>query len=272
VKLLRSIPIQALPLALALGLAFAGPPVSAAAAPDPAAVSAARAQLQQGVNQNKVETILGARGRFEALAAAEPKVALLPYWIAVADWRVTGMLQRSNPRLARATCDHGLAALERALALEPRLAEAIALKGGLLGLSLGLPGAPDMMSVGMQMEGLYERAVTLDSLSPTVRFLEGLNTLHKPAFVGGGADKALPRLQRAIAAYDRHVVRDPLTPDWGHDDACLWAGRAALQAGDPAAAGAFYDQALKANPDNGWVRSSLIPEADSLLAARKASR
>lgn len=254
-------------------LALALAPAVVAAGPNPATVSAAKAQLQQGVNANKVEVILAARGAFEQLAAAEPRVALLPYWVAVADWRVTAMLQRGNPKLAKATCDHGLAAVERALALEPKLAEGLALKAGLLGLSLGFRDAGDLMSVGMAMEGLYQRAAALDSLSPTVRFLEGLNTLYKPPFVGGGAERALPKLRRAIDAYARQRPAGPLTPDWGHDDACLWAGRAALQAGDPATARALYDQALAANPDNGWVKSSLIPEADSVLAkASKAGR
>lgn len=252
----------------ALLLLLLAVPAVALAAPDPAAVYAAKTRLQSGVNENRIDEILGARADFEKLAAADAKITLLPYWVAVADWRVTAMLQRSNPKLAKATCDHGLAALDRALALDARLADAVALRAGLLGLSLGLPGAPDLMSTGMTMENLFQRAAALDSLSPTVRFLDGLNTFYKPAFVGGGPDRALPKLRRAIVAYQQQRPSDPLTPDWGHDDACLWAGRAALKLGDAPGAKALYEQALGANPDNGWVRSSLIPEVDSVLAAR----
>jgi len=251
------------PLALVLtaGVTFA--------APDPAAVTAAKTNLQNAVNANQIDAILGARADFEALATADPKIALLPYWTAVADWRVTAMLQQKNAKVAKAACDHGLAALDRALALDSKLADAIALRASLMGLSLGLPNPPDFMSTGMQMEKLYQRAAALDSLSPTVRFLEGLNTLYKPPFVGGGPEKALPKLKRAMAAYERQKTNGPLTPDWGHDDACLWAGRAALKIGDAETARALYEQALAANPDNGRVRSSLIPEADSVLATFK---
>jgi hypothetical protein len=97
--------------------------------------------------------------------------------------------------------------------------------------------------------------------------LDAINTLHKPPFVGGGADKALPKLEQTIELFAAETVKDSLAPHWGREDALIWAGRSALETGDPAAALGYYARALELNPANGWVRGTLVPEAEKAAAA-----
>ena len=63
------------------------------------------------------------------------------------------------------------------------------------------------------------------------------------------------------------TVTDPAAPDWGRDDVWTWAGRAAMKSGDSKGAVEAYRKALAANPNNGWVRHSLLPEAEKKVAA-----
>jgi tetratricopeptide (TPR) repeat protein len=239
----------------------------AGVAADPQTAASAKASLQRAVDAGRIEGVLTARAAFEALETADPKSPWPPYWVALADWRAVPMLQmRGNDKLAKATADHGLAAIERALGRRPHEPEALALQAGLLGLTLPFRDSGDLMSLGMQMQALYDEAAAGDSANPRVRFFEALNTMHKPRFVGGGAERALPRFIAAAAAFEHARTTDPLAPDWGRDDILLWAGRAALAAGDPKQAKALYERALAANPDNGWLTRTLIPQADSALA------
>jgi tetratricopeptide (TPR) repeat protein len=262
---IRSFPAGAALVACAVALAFATP----ARAYDAAAVAAAKTALQTAVNHGKSEEILAARARFDALSVTDPDAALLHYWVAVADWRVTPIFlgEGKDKAQAKKWCEEGIARCDKALKLDPKMGEALALKCGLQGLSLQYdPGK--MMTLGMGMESGMNRAQELSPKNPRVTLLDAISTLYKPAFVGGGADKALVKFEKAQALFAAETVTDPAAPDWGKDDVYVWSGRAASQGGDLKAAQAFYQKALAVNPENGWVKYSLLPGVEKKLAAK----
>ena len=263
--------VAALVVAAAALSLVAGP----ARAADAAAVSSAKTALQVAVDHGDPSAMLAARAQFAALSAGEPKSAGLHYWVALATWRAVPMLMADEKKKeqAKKLCKEAIERCDLALAIAPKHADAMALKAGLQGLWLSFePGA--MMTLGMQMEQEMTKARELEPENPRVALLEGVNTLHKPAFVGGGADKARAKFDQAIALFDKSAAgaaaaagdADALT--WGRDDACLWAGRAAMKEEKFDLALAYYKRALEANPNNGWVRKSLLPAAEKSLAGK----
>jgi tetratricopeptide (TPR) repeat protein len=252
-----------------------------ALAADAAAVAAAKSALTAAVNAGDPKAIVAARGTFAALAAAEPAVTAFDYWTALATWRVVPMLDdKEQEAQAKKLCKDAIDRCSRVLKAEPKHADAMALKAGLQGLWLSFdPGA--MMTLGMEMEQSMTRAGALAPANGRVAFLDGLNTLHKPAFVGGGTDKARAKFDQAIALFEKAApgiaaaaatrAGDPAAFDWGHDDAYLWAGRAAMKEKKYADAKSYYERALAANPANGWVRTRLLPEAEKQLAGKANS-
>jgi tetratricopeptide (TPR) repeat protein len=88
-----------------------------------------------------------------------------------------------------------------------------------------------------------------------------------PSFFGGGPEPALKEFRRAQSLFAPTASTAPTTPNWGSDDAYLWAGRAQMKLGDYEGAKKSYEQALQANPNNGWVRTSLLPEAEKSMAS-----
>jgi tetratricopeptide (TPR) repeat protein len=260
-------------VALAASFALAVRPAGAA---DSAAVAAAKGALQTGVDHGKPAEILAARAQFVALSLAEPDSPALHYWVALASWRAVPLMmddEKSKER-AKKLCKDGIEQCDRALARAPKHADAIALKAGLQGLWLSFdPGS--MMTLGMQMGVAMARARDLEPANPRVAFLDGINTFHKPAFVGGGADKARVLFDESIALFAKAGPAatagpsgDPGALDWGRDDAFIWAGRSAMKEKDYAAAKAYYEKALVANPNNGWVRHSLLPRLEKQLAGK----
>ena len=246
----------------------------AAHAADPSELVAAKRALKAAVDASDSRAVLAARARFEALRAAEPSSAALATWVATADWRAVSLLayREKDKKAAQKQCKAGIAVAEQAAKLDAGLPEAHAIQAGLLGLSIGL-GNPMVggMTTGPKIDAAESRARKLAPGNPRLLLIEGIGTIHKPSFVGGGADKALPKLREAIAAFEKETVSDSTAFDWGHDDAHAWAGQAAMKLGDAAAALSHYRKALEINPDNGWVRAILLPAAEKAMAAKGAS-
>jgi tetratricopeptide (TPR) repeat protein len=187
--------------------------------------------------------------------------------VAVADWRLVPRLP--DAKQAERYCKDGLEHAGRALERDPEWAEALAIKAALQGLSLRFePGS--MMTVGAELEGNLQRALRLAPRNPRIRLIEGINTLHKPAFVGGGPEKAMPKLEQARELFASESRADSTAPGWGAEDACIWAGRCAAMLGDHDAARDYYRQALALNPANGWVRGTLLPDLEKSAAADSA--
>ena len=268
----------ALVVAAAAGLALVSRPAHAGDDASAAEFSTAKALLQAGVDRGRIDDQLAARARFVALSAAQPESPALHYWVAFASWRLVPRLANdaATKEKAKKMCEDAIAHCDAALKQSPKMADAMALKAGLQGLSLSFdPGGAKMMTLGMEMEQSFGRARELEPKNPRVAFLEGINTLHKPAFVGGGADKARKRFDESIALFAQAGLDagagtsgDPATLDWGKDDAYTWAGRAAAKEKDWDAAQAYYEKALATNPNNGWVKHTLLPE----VAKQKAGK
>ena len=259
-----------------IAFALAAASVAAAAVPaarafDRGAVSAARRDLQAAVNHGDLPGMLAVRARLAALSAAEPDAALLHDWVAVATWRALPLETGKDRKLAEKLGDDAIDHAGKALAADPKDAEALAILGGLQGLMTGLRPS-DMMTLGPQSGANLARAAALAPDNPRVALLQGIGDLHKPAQFGGGPEAALPDFRRAQALFAKESVADSTAPDWGRDDAFLWEGQALARLNEWDKARDAYRHALEANPANGWVRTALLPEAEKKLAAAKDAK
>lgn len=244
--------------------------LAAPAAADRDAIAAAKQALQSGVNAGNAAAVLEARARFAALAAAEPGAALPHYWFAVATWRAVPLVGRTDRKQAVALGEEGLRHCDAALAADPKFAEALAVRGGLLGMLIGYGGG-SAMSLGPEADASLARAGGMQPDNPRILLLDGVGTLNRPKLFGGGAKKALALFEKSRAAFEAERATDAAAPDWGREDAWLWSGRAHDDLGEWGEAVAAYRKALEVNPEAGWVRNVLLPAAEKKLAGGKKS-
>jgi tetratricopeptide (TPR) repeat protein len=239
-----------------------------ASAPAAGPLDAPRAALQTGVDRGDLRAILAARSSFAALAAADARAAAPRYWVALSDWRALPLLMGTDREQARRLVQDGMQHAGEALALDPSSGAASALEAGLEGLAIGLdPGS--MMTLGPAAETHLANARRLSPSDPRVWLFDGIQALNKPAAFGGGVEPALERLTKATTLF-ASLAPDSDAYGWGRDDVHLWAGRAEMARHAYAAAIACFRRALAANPANGWVARSLLPEAEKALAATEA--
>jgi len=241
--------------AVTLVLPLAAVPPARAA--DPAKLVAATRTLEREAFAEHLDGLIQARADLEAMSNAEPESAVLHTWMATAAWRLVPRVK--DAKQAERFCKDGLRHAEQALKLDSKNAEALALKASLQGMSLRFdPGA--MMTIGPEIGSNMNRALQLAPENPRVLLIDAINTANKPAFVGGGADRALPKFKKALERFDTAAApADSTAPAWGKLDALIWAGRTSADLEDPAAARGYYERALAIDPANGWVRGSLLP-------------
>ncbi len=252
-------------LALVAGMTLAAAPARAV---EPAVLAEARATAY-AAQYDSVEALVAAHEQLAALSAANPDSPLLHYWVAYSDYRLIPRMMMRDKKQADRYCDDGVKHMDQAIAADPKNAEYIALKSGVMGLSIMV--APMRgMTVGNEIGDLQNQARALAPDNPRVALMEGINTMNKPGFVGGGAKKALPQLERAIALFAKAAPSDSTAIDWGYDDAYTWAGRAAAKLDKPAEARGYYQKALEINPQNGWVRYGLLPALDKAEKKEKS--
>jgi len=115
--------------------------------------------------------------------------------------------------------DAAQAALDKAGELAADAGEVAALQARIYQARLSVDPAGRTMTFGPKTTMYLAEAAEKYPRNPRVLFLLGQNLFHTPAAFGGGAERALPPLQGAIALFENVPVTDPLGPSWGQEQA-----------------------------------------------------
>jgi tetratricopeptide (TPR) repeat protein len=183
---------------------------------------------------------------------------LRAYTLAYVNSRLSPILPEARKGERGRLLDEAQAALEQALAANPRDAEAHALLGAVYGAKISASPVK-ALTLGPKVAAAFSRAEKLAPRNPRVALQKGISLFFVPRALGGGAESAERELRRAASLFDQ----EPETkawPYWGHADVYAWLGRTLAQQGEKEGARAAYRQALALEPDYVWVRSVLLPE------------
>lgn len=145
---------------------------------------------------------------------------------------------------ARAAAETGIRAAERAVALQPTVAEHHRLLGALCGQAIP---ANLLLAVryGKCAAESVERALELDPKSWRAWLSRGVGHYYLPPAFGGGVERALGDLRKALELNPRAA------------DAWLWLGIALRKAGRLAEAREAFTRSLELNPERAWARQQL---------------
>lgn len=156
--------------------------------------------------------------------------------------------------------------LERAQELLDRSAklgtipESHALRSGALGMMIGSNPIKGM-TLGPESGEEMEKAMALDPVNARVWLMRGIGAYNTPAMFGGGMDKAEEYLRKAISLYATDKPLPP-APSWGASEAHAWLGQVYAKQDKIAEARAEYQKALAIEPNDMWVKMSLLPALD----------
>ena len=134
--------------------------------------------------------------------------------------------------------------------------EALALSiacGGYLSLEGGLRGH----ALGARIDAWLVAAAPLAAAHPRLRLSRALALWYRTEVVADRVARCRADFEAAATLLDSAQAGAPGDPTWGAADAWLYAGRAAVLAGDPVAARTAFEHALLVAPDFGAARRAL---------------
>jgi tetratricopeptide (TPR) repeat protein len=156
--------------------------------------------------------------------------------------------------------------LEKSLARLP-IPESYALLSSVIGQQIGSNPLKGMM-LGPKSNSAMDDAVAKGPRNPRVWLLRGVGALYTPKMFGGGEDKAEEYLRQSIRLFEQDKAEPP-APAWGREEAWIWLGQVLEGQKKWDEAKQAYQKALEIEPNNMWVKGTLLPELEQRKAKKK---
>ncbi len=214
-------------------------------APLLAAALAPPAQLEQARNRQDRGYLQRATAALEAAAAKSPDDAQAQYRLAAAEsYAAEVALELKDKEAAKNAAERGIAAAEKAVALQPRVAENHRILGTLCGQAV--PASVVLvLKYGRCARASIDKAIELDPKSARAYLSRGVGNYYLPPAFGGGIDLAIRDFQKALDLDPRLA------------DAHLWLGIALRKAHRNAEARKEITLSLALNPNRLWAKQQL---------------
>jgi|Deesub1362B_J571_1020462.scaffolds.fasta_scaffold00937_2 tetratricopeptide (TPR) repeat protein len=214
----------------------------------------AKESLYQATNRWDEKELIRARSMFERLLMQKRHLALVHYYIGLADYRLSSRYYMQNSREALKFLDDGIQHLEKAIGYDSKFADAYALLATLYGQKIGLEPAATM-ELGPQSWTLMETALHLQPDNPRVRMLKAVSTYYTPEQYGGSREKGKSQLIAALSLFEKESPNSPLQPDWGYEEALSMLATWYIESEKPDSALYYAQKAIQINPEYGWART-----------------
>lgn len=163
------------------------------------------------------------------------------------------LLARSDAARALPFAQQCVARLNRALAIDPASAEALALQSACLALQSRLDPWRSPLA-GPRSRDRIERALRLAPNDPRVLLLGALAARNRPRLFGGDRQRAFALMQCAVSAFERQSGLPRGLPGWGAADAFTDLAQDYLARGEALAARNVLERALLVAPEFSQAR------------------
>lgn len=225
----------------------------------------ARQDIEAAQIRNDFKALEEAKVLLERALVAYPGDAALLHYLGYAHYRIGSLNMESDTDAAEQHLETAQDYLERATEAHD-WPESYALLSSVYGMRIGsnmLRG----MRLGPKADGALKRAFELDESNPRVWMLSGTSDLYKPRMFGGGLDKAIDQLNKALSFFETDSP-GMAQPAWGLAEAHVWLGMAHIQNKAYDDARAEFEKALELEPEYAWVREVLLPQLDGATPGR----
>lgn len=225
--------------------------------------------MNEAVNSWNPDKMRAARAYFERLLSDTTYPWLVHYYIGFTDMRLFHhSLSENDKEKAKLFIDNGIEHLEKAIEIKDDFGEGYALLSSLLGNKIGLNPILGM-TLGIKSGRMISRAFQLAPENPRVSLIAGQSHYYTPKMFGGGKEKAMEMLNKAVEFFQSFKSPSPLYPSWGYDEAYAYKGIIYTDWEKWDEAKKSFEKGLEINPNNDWIKMSLIPVMEEKIKADK---
>ena len=217
--------------------------------------------LQQAIDSFNPDQLYEAQKLFDRARQDGYHEEFALYYLALCEYRLASLFA-TTPGEQAECINRAIGHLKGAIELEDNFSDAHALLASAYGQKLGLKPHLGMV-LGPETKRVLEKSKRLDGNNPRVVLIDGMSDCYTPAMFGGDKQRAISKMEHALELFAKEEIRDPLQPSWGYDEACTQLGIMRQDAGDIEGAREAFVKALEVNPNNGWVKSQLLPGLDN---------
>ena len=154
--------------------------------------------------------------------------------------------------------DRAIESLKKALQLNDRDPESLALAGTLYGIQIyQKPYLAPLL--GPKYFKLIKTALENEPENPRIHYLIGMSYLFTPKYLGGGVKKGLTHLLKAHKFFEKEVTIKPMpfAPRWGHSTCLDFIGKAYIKLKNYKKAESYFKKALTINSEDKLAKSGL---------------
>jgi tetratricopeptide (TPR) repeat protein len=208
-------------------------------------LAAPPSELERARDRQDMPALQALAAKLGEAARKSPADAGAQYRLALADSYLAEVAQELGDKAAvQKAAEAGIAAAERAVALQGNVAEHHRILGTLCGQAVPA-GVMLAVKYAQCASASIHKAIELDPKSSMAYVGQGVGNYYLPAAFGGGVELAIRDFRKAVQL-------DPKSPE-----AYLWLGIASRKAGRNAEARAALQKALDLSPERVWARKQL---------------
>lgn len=149
---------------------------------------------------------------FERIALADEKNWLAHYYTAYSYVRLAYSIKGDQIDVY---CNQAETYLKTAEKLQPKNSEILALYAYLYGAKVNVSPMLRGASMGKKSAGYTDLAIEADPENPRPYLIRAMGIYHTPKAFGGGAEKAVPYLEKALGKYKTFTPASKNAPRWG---------------------------------------------------------
>ena len=195
----------------------------------------------------------------EAEASKNPKDVKARYQLALAQFALVSSTMRNRDEdLFDEYYNPLLESINIVKEADKNWAEPYALQSAAYGVKMGYSPMQGII-LGSKSNNLVEKAKRLDPHSALAWKVYSNAKFFTPEMWGGNLDEAIVGYEKAIQLYESKP--ETLKNNWMYLDTMAFLGQALLKKGDRTKAIIAYEKALKVEPEFGWVKYKLLPQA-----------
>ena len=213
--------------------------------------------LQNAIDTSDVDQLYEAQERFERVCEDGSHEMLGLYYLGLCEYRLATLFA-VDPSEKLQCVNQAISYLKKAIDLEDNFADAHALLAGAYGQKIGLKHHLGIV-LGPKAKENREKAKHLEGDNPRVALIAGLHYYYTPTMFGGDKQRAMHNFELAVELFTKEEISNPIQPSWGYDEAYTWLGILHMEQQNIENARKAFIKALEVNPNNGWVKSYLLP-------------